>query len=85
MRRSGMVRPSCFFFFLFTLITQLDNSFTRTQKKVGRRQGRSGETKIVEKIQAILGSYSDGATAQHRYGVRSRKYIHAIGMVPIGD
>jgi ribosomal RNA-processing protein 7 len=42
-------------FFLSHLSRQLDNSLTRTQKKVGRRQGRSGETEIVEKIQAILG------------------------------
>ena len=43
-------------FYFFTLITTRKQPYsTRTQKEVGRRQGRSGETEIVKKVQALLG------------------------------
>ena len=53
-KRNGASLLILRFFFFSRRSRQPDNSLTRTQKEVGRRQGRSGETEIVQKVQAIL-------------------------------
>ena len=75
-KRNGASFSSFFFFFLFSHLVR-DNSFTRTEKKMGRRQGGSAGIKIVEKIQAILGI----AGRNHGHSIEtSRKHIPSCNL-----